>query len=79
MGSLWGDGDCFPEEFFPQFAWIILLCLHSALQSFQFEVAIFVGVEDMARLDGVKFWYIFDHMTFFLPNANVYFFIFWCW
>ena len=41
MESLWGDGDCFPEELFPKFAWIILLCLHSALQSFQFEMAIF--------------------------------------
>ena len=36
-------------------------------------MAIFVGVEDMARLDGVKVWYIFDRMTFFQPNANVYF------
>ena len=32
-----------------------------------------VGVEYMVRLDGVKVWYVFDHMTFFLPNANVYF------
>ena len=74
LWSLWVDRNCFAEKFFTQFPWSILSLFPCCYSFVQFEVALFVGVENMAGRNVVKCRYVFDYMICFPPNTYVYYF-----